>query len=103
MHLERDMTVASHLIKFQVILENTHAWAVREQRPRISTYIDLWKSTYPVGEEIQRKPTRITVIVILEPVNTPTAEADDVGCPGSESPSSPASSLDCPSRRIRSP
>ncbi|KAH6636948.1 hypothetical protein F5144DRAFT_569209 [Chaetomium tenue] len=42
-----DMTLVSDLIKLRAILENTHTWAMREQRPRISAYIDLWKYKYP--------------------------------------------------------
>lgn len=42
------MTLVSDLIKLRAILENTHTWAMREQRPRISAYIDLWKYKYPM-------------------------------------------------------
>ena len=42
-----DMTLVSDLVKLRAILENTHTWAMREQRPRISAYIDLWKYKYP--------------------------------------------------------
>ena len=43
-----DMTVALDLIRFRTILENTHTWAIHDQRPRISTYIDLWKLKHPM-------------------------------------------------------
>ncbi|KAK4038765.1 hypothetical protein C8A01DRAFT_37255 [Parachaetomium inaequale] len=43
-----DMTRVLDLIKFRAILEDTHTWAMREQRPRISTYIDLWKYKHPM-------------------------------------------------------
>ncbi len=85
------MTVASDLIKFQVILENTHAWAVREQRPRISTYIDLWTAKHPIRRGTQREPVLDPVMVIPESVNTSRAGANDVGYSGSELPSRPAS------------
>ena len=60
---EGDMTISSDLIKFQAILENTHTWAMHEQRSRISTYIDLWKSKHPVGrnpstDQLQVSPSR---------------------------------------------
>ncbi|KAK3901600.1 hypothetical protein C8A05DRAFT_16236, partial [Staphylotrichum tortipilum] len=37
------ITLASDVVKLQAILENTFTWAMRELRPRLSTYIDLWK------------------------------------------------------------
>jgi hypothetical protein len=43
-----DMTRVLDVIKLRAILENTHTWAMREQRPRISTYIDLWKYKQPM-------------------------------------------------------
>jgi hypothetical protein len=38
-----DMIMIADVIRFRAILENTHTWAMREQRPRLSTYIDLWR------------------------------------------------------------
>lgn len=37
------MTKTWDPIKFGTILENVHTWAMRELRPRISMYIDLWR------------------------------------------------------------
>ncbi|KAM5343898.1 hypothetical protein ACJ41O_012435 [Fusarium nematophilum] len=40
---EGDMTRLGDIIKFQVILENTHTWAMRVFKPLVSSYIDQWK------------------------------------------------------------
>ncbi|KAF5007530.1 hypothetical protein FDECE_6121 [Fusarium decemcellulare] len=38
-----DMTEIEDVVKFQLILENIHTWAMRVFKPLISSYIDLWK------------------------------------------------------------
>ncbi|KAJ3545245.1 hypothetical protein NM208_g2604 [Fusarium decemcellulare] len=38
-----DMTKIEDVVKFQLILENIHTWAMRVFKPLISSYIDLWK------------------------------------------------------------
>ncbi|KAK4119727.1 hypothetical protein N657DRAFT_248054 [Parathielavia appendiculata] len=50
-----DMTAILDLIKFSAILCNAHKWALREQRPRISGFIDLWKARYPMGSRSTTK------------------------------------------------
>ncbi|KAH7011026.1 hypothetical protein EDB80DRAFT_836636 [Ilyonectria destructans] len=40
---EGDMTKLEDIVKFQLILENTHTWAMRAFKPLISSYIDQWK------------------------------------------------------------
>ncbi|KAL2193245.1 hypothetical protein P885DRAFT_64083 [Corynascus similis CBS 632.67] len=72
-----DMTSISDLIKFQAVLENTYTWAMREQRPRISTYIDLWKCKHPMGREIRGEPSP-TLTAVTEPVVTPVTEETSV-------------------------
>ena len=42
------MTAILDLMKISAILCNAHKWALREQRPRISGFIDLWKAQYPM-------------------------------------------------------
>ena len=39
---EGDMTKLEDIINFQLILDNTHTWAMREYKPLISTYINQW-------------------------------------------------------------
>ena len=46
---EGDMTAILDLMKFSAILCNAHKWALHEQRPRISGFLDLWKAQYPMG------------------------------------------------------
>lgn len=43
------MTNLVDIFKFQAILENCHAWAMRELRPWVSQYIDQWR--YRCGPE----------------------------------------------------
>ncbi|KAL2130237.1 hypothetical protein VTI74DRAFT_6714 [Chaetomium olivicolor] len=50
-----DMTAILDLMKFSAILCNAHKWALHEQRPRISGYIDLWKARYPMGSRSTAK------------------------------------------------
>ena len=40
---EGDITNIEDAAKLQIILENTHTWAMRIFRPLISSYIDTWK------------------------------------------------------------
>jgi hypothetical protein len=54
-----DMTRVLDVIKLRAILENTHTWAMREQRPRISTYIDLWKYKYPMEPRAGCNPSSL--------------------------------------------
>ncbi len=42
------MTAILDLMKISAILCNAHKWALREQRPRISGFVDLWKAQYPM-------------------------------------------------------
>lgn len=37
-----DMTKIADVVRFQMILENTHTWAVRAFKPLISSYIEQW-------------------------------------------------------------
>ncbi|KAH7259902.1 hypothetical protein B0J15DRAFT_581935 [Fusarium solani] len=37
-----DMTKIVDVVRFQIILENTHTWAVRAFKPLISSYIEQW-------------------------------------------------------------
>ncbi|KAI8716121.1 hypothetical protein NCS52_00905000 [Fusarium sp. LHS14.1] len=37
-----DMTKVTDVVRFQIILENTHTWAVRAFKPLISSYIEQW-------------------------------------------------------------
>ncbi|KAF4975095.1 hypothetical protein FZEAL_8074 [Fusarium zealandicum] len=43
---EGDMTKLVDIIKFQMILENTHTWAMRVFKPLMSSYIDQWKHVH---------------------------------------------------------
>ncbi|KAK2616639.1 hypothetical protein QQS21_000462 [Conoideocrella luteorostrata] len=40
---EGDMTKLDDIIQFQLILENTHTWAMRVFKPLMASYIDQWK------------------------------------------------------------
>lgn len=40
------MTKLEDVVKFQVILENTHTWAMRVFKPLMSLYIDQWKHVH---------------------------------------------------------
>ncbi|KAH7113168.1 hypothetical protein B0J13DRAFT_590780 [Dactylonectria estremocensis] len=40
---EGDMTKLEDIVKFQLVLENTHTWAMRALKPLLSSYIDQWK------------------------------------------------------------
>ncbi|KAF4461146.1 hypothetical protein FALBO_12064 [Fusarium albosuccineum] len=44
-----DMTKIKDVVKFQLILENIHTWAMRVFKPLISSYIDLWKLVHSDG------------------------------------------------------
>lgn len=50
-----DMTAILDLMKFSAILCNSHEWALREQRPRISGFIDLWKIRHQMGSRSTAK------------------------------------------------
>lgn len=39
---EGDMTKLDDITNFQLILDNTHTWAMREYKPLMSTYINQW-------------------------------------------------------------
>ncbi|KAM0417109.1 hypothetical protein ACHAPT_012884 [Fusarium lateritium] len=41
-----DMTKIVDIVKFQMILENTHTWAMRAFKPLMSSYIDQWKHVH---------------------------------------------------------
>lgn len=43
---EGDVTNIEDTAKLQIILENTHTWAMRIFRPLISSYIDTWKCVH---------------------------------------------------------
>ena len=47
------MTTIMDLMKFRAILENVHTWAMREQRPRISCCIDMWRARFPFPDEFK--------------------------------------------------
>ena len=38
-----DMTKLEDIVKFQLILENTHTWAMRVLKPLLSSYIEQWR------------------------------------------------------------
>lgn len=40
------MTKLGDVVKFQVILENTHTWAMRVHKPLISSYIEQWRQVH---------------------------------------------------------
>ncbi|KAF7562408.1 hypothetical protein G7046_g1695 [Stylonectria norvegica] len=46
-----DMSKTLDVIKFQVILENLHAWATHVLRPLISHHIDRWKYLLPAANQ----------------------------------------------------
>ncbi|KAM5350450.1 hypothetical protein ACJ41O_006955 [Fusarium nematophilum] len=41
---EGDVTKLPDIFKFQIILENTHTWAMRHFKPMMSTYIEQWRN-----------------------------------------------------------
>ncbi|KAF4954396.1 hypothetical protein FSARC_12139 [Fusarium sarcochroum] len=45
-----DMAKLVDILKFRIILENTHTWAMRAFKPLISTYIEQWIHIYPKEE-----------------------------------------------------
>lgn len=57
-----DMTAILDLMKFSAILCNAHKWALREQRPHITGFIDLWRAGYPMESRStagQEEPTTL--------------------------------------------
>ncbi|KAJ4321129.1 hypothetical protein N0V84_005481 [Fusarium piperis] len=41
-----DMTKVGDIVRFQIILENTHTWAMRVFKPLISLYIEQWSHVH---------------------------------------------------------
>lgn len=43
---EGDMTKFEDIVKFRIIIENTHTWAMRVFKPLMASYIDQWKHVH---------------------------------------------------------
>ncbi|KAK3386811.1 hypothetical protein B0H63DRAFT_447714 [Podospora didyma] len=79
-----DMTIILDLVKFSAIINNAHKWALREQRPRISGFVHLWKAQYPMERRSTKKPEEPKTL--NEPKTAAATSSDRSIAPMSENP-----------------
>jgi hypothetical protein len=65
------------IVKLEAILENLHTWAMRELKPWIARYIDMWLLHHPFPEDNPSTTAGSDQRMLLKRSNTGTTEAAD--------------------------